>query len=78
MGYCYCQTLPRCGAYARSAGRPCLQAAMANGRCYIHGGKAKVKHSRYTKQAEQQRKDERRAIRELREVQKAMEGVIDG
>jgi len=34
--------LPRCGAYARSAGHPCRHCAMANGRCYYHGGSSKV------------------------------------
>jgi hypothetical protein len=31
---------PRCGAYARTTGRPCLAPAMANGRCRLHGGKS--------------------------------------
>ena len=31
--------LPKCGAMARSTGKPCQQIAMANGRCYQHGGK---------------------------------------
>lgn len=52
--------LPRCGAYARSAGRPCQHCAMANGRCYYHGGSSKVKHGKYTKQA----KHSNRAIRQ--------------
>jgi hypothetical protein len=29
---------PRCGAYARTTGRPCRAPAMANGRCRMHGG----------------------------------------
>jgi hypothetical protein len=29
---------PRCGAHARRTGLPCQQAAMANGRCRMHGG----------------------------------------
>lgn len=29
---------PRCGAWARSAGRPCVAKALANGRCKNHGG----------------------------------------
>jgi hypothetical protein len=28
----------RCGAWARSAGRPCVAPAMPNGRCRRHGG----------------------------------------
>jgi hypothetical protein len=30
---------PRCGAWGRQAQRPCRNAAMANGRCRLHGGK---------------------------------------
>lgn len=30
---------PKCGAKAKSHGGPCGQIAMANGRCYIHGGR---------------------------------------
>ena len=28
----------RCGAYARSTGKPCKAQALANGRCRNHGG----------------------------------------
>jgi len=28
----------RCGAYARSTGKPCQAPAMKNGRCKLHGG----------------------------------------
>ncbi len=31
---------PRCGAHARTTGKPCRGAAMANGRCRMHGGKS--------------------------------------
>jgi hypothetical protein len=31
---------PRCGAYARTTGKPCKKAAMANGRCRNHGGRS--------------------------------------
>jgi hypothetical protein len=30
---------PRCGAHARTTGRPCENAAMLNGRCRLHGGR---------------------------------------
>jgi len=30
----------RCGAHARTTGRPCRRWAMANGRCMMHGGKS--------------------------------------
>lgn len=65
------RTLPRCGAKARSRdGKPCLQAAMANGRCYWHGGrstgaskegrnrikKALTKHRLYSKEQIEERR----------------------
>ncbi len=28
----------KCGAYARSTGKPCIRKALANGRCPNHGG----------------------------------------
>jgi len=31
---------PRCGAKARTTGKPCLCPAMPNGRCRLHGGKS--------------------------------------
>lgn len=31
---------PRCGAYARTTGKPCNSPAMNNGRCRMHGGKS--------------------------------------
>ncbi|WP_275450106.1 HGGxSTG domain-containing protein [Waddlia chondrophila] len=70
--------MPRCGAYARSSGKPCLQAAMSNGRCYLHGGKSTTKHGRYTKRSVESRQKQRQAIKELRESQKAMENTING
>ena len=30
----------RCGAHSRRTGKPCLQPAMKNGRCRLHGGKS--------------------------------------
>lgn len=30
---------PKCGAKAKSHGGPCRQIAMANGRCFVHGGR---------------------------------------
>lgn len=32
--------LPKCGARCKRTGLPCLQPAMANGRCRLHGGKS--------------------------------------
>jgi len=31
---------PRCGAHCRTTNAPCKSAAMANGRCRMHGGKS--------------------------------------
>ncbi len=51
---------PRCGAYARTTGDACRNAAMANGRCFLHGGKNPgpprgnkhaLVHGRYTAEA---------------------------
>lgn len=33
------KSLPRCNAKAKSTGVQCRQAAMKNGKCYLHGGK---------------------------------------
>lgn len=30
----------RCGAHARTTGKPCRSPAMGNGRCRMHGGKS--------------------------------------
>ncbi len=70
------KSLPECGAYARSSGKPCQRPAMTNGRCYHHGGSSPIKHGRYTKQYIQNRREERQAIKELRESQKAMEDMV--
>lgn len=61
-----------CGAHARSAGRPCRQLAMQNGRCYLHGGKStgakkpRVKHGLYTKEALAERQKLNRFIKETK------------
>jgi len=70
------QHLPKCGAYARSAGRPCKHCAMANGRCYYHGGSSRVKHSRYTKQALKGKRGIRIRIKEHREVLRGLKEKI--
>ncbi|WP_369411525.1 HGGxSTG domain-containing protein [Polynucleobacter finlandensis] len=35
---------PRCGAHARTTGKPCKSPAMPNGRCRMHGGRTPIKH----------------------------------
>ena len=65
------QLAPRCGAYARTTGKPCQSPAMANGRCRMHGGKSTGRpaiHGRYTKAAIAERRDFRDALRLLREL----------
>jgi len=62
------QLAPRCGAHARTTGKPCQSPAMANGRCRMHGGKSTgrpVIHGRYTKVAIAQRRRDRALIRAL-------------
>lgn len=68
----------RCGAKARSAGgRPCLHVALENGRCHYHGGKAAVKHGKYTKMAMAQRSNQRKIINEMRAAVKSLESLVD-
>jgi len=53
------QNHPRCGAYARQTGKPCLGWAMKNGRCRMHGGKSTgrpVTHGQSTRYAQRIRK----------------------
>jgi len=69
-------TLPKCGAHARSNGKPCKRPSMANGRCYIHGGRAKIKHGRYTKQAKAARQRGRKYIKDLRASQRSVEMFV--
>lgn len=60
----------RCGAHARTTGRPCQSPAMANGRCRMHGGKAgrKPTHGRYTKVAAAERRRVRALLRAMRQL----------
>ncbi|MDD2723436.1 MAG: HGGxSTG domain-containing protein [Methylovulum sp.] len=57
---------PRCGAKARTTGKPCQCPAMPNGRCRIHGGKStgapsgkgngNYKNGKYTKRHKELKK----------------------
>lgn len=66
----------KCGAYARRTGKPCLQPAMANGRCRLHGGKSTgvkgnknaLKHGFYTKEAITGRRFTRQLIKDSKEL----------
>ncbi len=67
---------PRCGAYCRSTGEPCKNAAMKNGRCRMHGGKSTgrpIIHGRSTKAAKRQRLSVRQLLRRLDELIKTVE-----
>lgn len=72
----------RCGAKARSrGGKPCLQVAMANGRCYYHGGRCtgpktnegkqkcktvNVKHGYYSRESIEERRSFRETLKEFK------------
>ena len=73
--------LPRCGA--RRDGEPCRGAAMANGRCRMHGGpstgprtpeglersrRSNWKHGHYSAKAKQVRREARQQYRLLRQL----------
>ncbi len=84
------QKLPRCGAKLKSkAGKTCRQIAMANGRCYLHGGKStgpktkeglqrmkqsKIKHGFYSKERISKRKNFRS---ELQKMQIELKNLLD-
>ena len=72
---------PRCGARSKRTGKPCLAAAMPNGRCKVHGGKstgprtpeglersrrANWKHGYYSREAKAERSRVRAGILVLR------------
>lgn len=62
------QNHPRCGAYARQTGKPCLGWAMKNGRCRMHGGKSTGRpliHGNLSKIAIAQRKADLSIIHKL-------------
>jgi hypothetical protein len=74
---------PRCGANRKYDGRACQNAAMANGRCRLHGGKstgpktlkgaerarrAVLRHGFYTAAANAERQSARSALHGLRAI----------
>lgn len=69
---------PRCGAHCRTTGQTCRNPAMANGRCRMHGGMSSgaprgerhpnFKHGQRTLQAQEERREVRRALRAIREL----------
>jgi hypothetical protein len=55
---------PKCGAKCKQRDGYCVNPAMKNGRCYIHGGKStgpKPKHGQSSKAA----KEKRKAVKDL-------------
>jgi hypothetical protein len=79
----------KCGAHARSSGRPCQAAAMRNGRCRFHGGKstgprtpeglarsrrANWKHGGRSRAVVEQRREARRELRALIRLVRELEG----
>ena len=74
---------PRCGARSKRTGKPCLGAAMPNGRCKFHGGKstgprtpeglersrrANWKHGHFSREAKAERSRLREALLTLRDL----------
>src|SRR5215207_10539682 len=73
---------PRCGARRKRDGLPCQRPAMANGRCWVHGGpstgprtpaglersrSARLKHGYYARAAVAERAEARAMTRALRD-----------
>jgi len=59
---------PKCGARCKQRDGFCVNPAMKNGRCYIHGGKStgsKYKHGQSSKVARKKRRAIRALIKEL-------------
>ncbi len=62
---------PRCGAHCRTTNAPCKSAAMANGRCRMHGGKSTgrpVTHGQRTKVAKAKRREAKEILDRLTQL----------
>ncbi len=69
---------PRCGAHARTTGKPCRCPSMANGRCKLHGGKSpgaprgakngNFRHGQRTQETLERRREIRELLGSLREI----------
>jgi hypothetical protein len=73
---------PRCGAHCRTTGQPCRNAAMANGRCRMHGGRLtgapkgnrnNFRHGRYSAESIAGRREVAALIRTMRALACATE-----
>jgi len=59
---------PKCGAKCKQRDGFCINPAMKNGRCYIHGGKStgpKPKHGQSSNAAKEKRKQARQVIKSI-------------
>jgi hypothetical protein len=59
---------PKCGAKCKQRDGFCINPAMKNGRCYIHGGKStgpKPKHGQSSKAAREKRKHARQVLKSI-------------
>jgi hypothetical protein len=59
---------PKCGAKCKQRYGFCLNPAMKNGRCFLHGGKStgpKPKHGHSSKAAREKRKQARQIIKSI-------------
>lgn len=59
---------PKCEAHCRTTSAPCKSAAMANGRCRMHGGKSTgrpVTHGQRTKAAKANRREAKKVLAAL-------------
>ena len=74
---CDLSLLPRCSAKAKHSGKQCKQPAMANGKCYWHGGRSPgaprgnqnaLRHGLYCKEVLAKRRRIRSLIRECKAV----------
>lgn len=70
-----------CGARCRTkGGDPCLGPAMKNGRCRMHGGvfSRLEKHGRATLKAKAERRQERALLKDMKQLNTDLEGLING
>jgi hypothetical protein len=59
---------PQCGVKCKQRDGFCINPAMKNGRCYIHGGMStgpKPKHGQYSKATKEKRKQARQVIKSI-------------
>ena len=71
---------PKCGAKSKRSQQPCKSPAMANGRCYMHGGRAKgspQKHGWFTQQALDDRREVSRVLSQLKQLVAEFNSDVD-